>query len=633
MSDKKSKKNNLTNVLGPVEDLESYVKADWWKEIFNANYLRTDGDVVNDENVTYNETDIFISFLNSSKEDYILDLCCGQGRHTFELAKRGYQNLFGLDRSHYLITKARHKNKSDGYNIKFKEGDARKLPFKFDFFDYIMILGNSFGYFESNNDDLRVLKEAFRILKPNGKILIDLTDGDYMREFFAPRSWEWIDKDYFVCRERSLSKDNERLISREIINHTKKGIIADQFYAERLYSQNLIKELLKKSGFSNIKFHQDIVTSSTRNQDLGMMAKRIIITAEAKKEWTPIKKKEVKKLSVTVLLGDPKISDRIKPDAVFDEDDFYTIKELKIALSELSDYQFKYLNNHKMLLSDLRKNQENIDFIFNLCDEGYNNEAIKELHIPAFLEMLNIPYSGGSPQCLAFCYDKSLVRGIAKELDLPVPNAFSIKPDNTTFIDFPLEFPVIVKPNLGDSSFGITKDNVCYNIEQLENIIVRIREKIGYESILLVEEFLTGKDLSVGIIGNLPDSYIRLPIIEEDYSQLPPDLPRICGYEAKWDSNSPYWKNLRSIPAELSEEVIRFLEASCLTLFSRLECRDYARFDWRMDSNGTPRLLEVNPNPGWCWDGHLAKMSKIAGYSYSEMLKLILDSAKERLGK
>ena len=96
MSDKKSKKNNLTNVLGPVEDLESYVKADWWKEIFNANYLRTDGDVVNDENVTYNETDIFISFLNSSKEDYILDLCCGQGRHTFELAKRGYQNLFGL---------------------------------------------------------------------------------------------------------------------------------------------------------------------------------------------------------------------------------------------------------------------------------------------------------------------------------------------------------------------------------------------------------------------------------------------------------------------------------------------------------------------------------------------------------
>ena len=175
-----------------------------------------------------------------------------------------------------------------------------------------MILGNSFGYFESNNDDLRVLKEAFRILKPNGKILIDLTDGDYMREFFAPRSWEWIDKDYFVCRERSLSKDNERLISREIINHTKKGIIADQFYAERLYSQNLIKELLKKSGFSNIKFHQDIVTSSTRNQDLGMMAKRIIITAEAKKEWTPIKKKEVKKLSVTVLLGDPKISDRMQ---------------------------------------------------------------------------------------------------------------------------------------------------------------------------------------------------------------------------------------------------------------------------------------------------------------------------------
>ncbi len=633
MQEKKKKKNNLNNILGPVEDLESYVKADWWKEIFNANYLRTDGDVVNDEGITFQEIDIFISLLDLKKDNIILDLCCGQGRHIFNLANRGFQNLYGLDRSHYLITKARSKNKLDGFNIKFKEGDARKLPFKYDFFDYLMILGNSFGYFESHNDDYQVLKEALRILKPNGKILIDLTDGEYIKQNFAPRSWEWIDKDYFVCRERCLSKDNERLISREIINHATKGVVTDQFYAERLYSIDSIKDLLKSSGFSNVKFHQDLFTSSMRNQDLGMMEKRIIISAEAKKEWTSVKHKEIKQSSVIVILGDPNISDIVKPDAVFNEDDFYTIKELKIALSELKDYQFKYIDNHKTLLNDLIKHRESTDFILNLCDEGFNNEPTKELHVPSLLEILNIPYSGGTPQCLAFCYDKSLVRGIAKELDLPVPNAFTIKPDNTTFIDFSLQFPVIVKPNLGDSSFGITKDNVCYNIKQLESIIIKTRDRVGYESVILVEEFLTGKDLSVGIIGNLPDSYIRLPIIEEDYSLLPEGLPQICGYEAKWDSESPYWKTLRSIPADLSEEVTRFLEASCLTLFSRLECRDYARFDWRMDSNGTPRLLEVNPNPGWCWDGHLAKMAKLVGHTYADMLKLILNSAKERLGK
>jgi D-alanine-D-alanine ligase len=147
---------------------------------------------------------------------------------------------------------------------------------------------------------------------------------------------------------------------------------------------------------------------------------------------------------------------------------------------------------------------------------------------------------------------------------------------------------------------------------------------------VLVEKFLTGKDISVGIIGNSPESYQVLPIIEEDYSLLPEDLPKICGYEAKWDPNSPYW-NLRSIPANLPEETERFLVASCLKLFERLGCRDYVRFDWRLDSEGTPRLLEVNPNPGWCWDGHLAKMAKLAGISYPQMLHQILRAAEDRL--
>ena len=75
----------------------------------------------------------------------------------------------------------------------------------------------------------------------------------------------------------------------------------------------------------------------------------------------------------------------------------------------------------------------------------------------------------------------------------------------------------------------------------------------------------------------------------------------------------------------------RFLGASCIKLFERLECRDYARFDWRLDRNGTPRLLEVNPNPGWCWDGHLAKMAKLHGLSYAGMLELILEACKSRI--
>jgi len=146
--------------------------------------------------------------------------------------------------------------------------------------------------------------------------------------------------------------------------------------------------------------------------------------------------------------------------------------------------------------------------------------------------MLELGYTGSDPQCLAFCYDKSLVRGIPKEMGIPVPEAFFIQPEDTAF-ELIFELPVLVKPNFGDSSFGITQNSVAYNYDELLNAISEIRNKYGYEKPILVEEFLTGKDISVGIIGNPPGSYRVLPITREDYSNLPEHLPRICGYEAK----------------------------------------------------------------------------------------------------
>jgi D-alanine-D-alanine ligase len=625
----KNKNKKLIEVLGPVTNLESYVKADWWRHLFNANYLRTDGDVVEDDELTQREVDIFLAATSIEKSESVLDLCCGQGRHALELARRGYTSVVGYDRSHYLIDRARKTNSTQGLNVVFKEGDARKLPFRNDEFDAVIIAGNSFGYFESTTDDLRILKEVMRVLKPRGKLLIEITDGNFMRSHFEPRSWEWIDKHYFVCRERSLSNNNERLISREVITHVNKGVVADQFYAERLYADDDLKNLLISAGFIEYNHFSTVSSESKRNQDLGMMAERIVVTAVAKKEWSPVRSRSKVKDTILVLLGDPTKSDKIKPDGSFDDDDFYTIGELKKALSSLAQYNILYHTQHDSLIQDLQKMKDKCSFVFNLCDEGFNNEASKELHVTALLEMLGYHYSGGTPQCLAYCYDKSLVRGIAKEMDIPVPGAFLIKPEDIQFLELPLAFPVIVKPNSGDSSFGITQKNVCYDIQSLEEAISSIREKFGYDNPVLVEQYLIGKDISVGIIGNPTTSYTILPIIEEDYSSLPDDLPKICGYEAKWDPQSPYW-NITSIPANLSEDVERFLGASCLKLFERLECRDYARFDWRFDSLGTPRLLEVNPNPGWCWDGHLAKMAKFGGISYSQMLGSILEACENR---
>jgi D-alanine-D-alanine ligase len=625
------KKFGQLRCLGPVPNLEEHVHPDWWKNIFNSFYLKTDADVVDDDNMTRQEIDMFVKILNLSAEDKVLDLCCGQGRHSLELAQRGLKFVEGIDRSHYLIQKARQTAKKDNIEVKFREGDARKLPYPPDTFDVVLILGNSFGYFETINDDLRVLKEAFRVLKPWDRVLIDVADGKYLRKNFQSRSWEWIDKSLFVCRERSLSLDGQSLISREVITHVEKGVLADQFYDERLYTKETLSEILKTAGFSDITVHGEITTDSARNQDLGMMERRLIITAEVKKEWTPVRRKQLGTVkNVAVMLGDPNKPDPLKPSSIFDEDDFYTIDQLKSALRELGDYRFVYLNDHNALITDLAKLKGKIDYVFNLCDEGFNNDARKELNVPALLEILGIPYTGSGPQCLAHCYDKSLVRGIAKEMGIPVPKGFFVKPQDKAF-DLSVDFPVIIKPNFGDSSFGITQSSVANTVEELINAIAKIRDSFGYDKPVLVEEFLNGKEITVGIIGNPPESYMVLPIIEEDFSSLPDSLPRICGYEAKWVPDSPYW-GLKSVLVDLPEEVRRFLEECCLKLFERLECKDYCRFDWRFDLDGNPKLLEVNPNPGWCWDGHLAKMAKFGGINYKGMLEGIIKAAETRMG-
>ncbi len=626
------KGRSTKKILGPVTNLEEHVNPEWWRNIFTSLYLKTDGDVVTDPSITRSEVENFCKIVEISKESRILDVCCGQGRHSIELARKGYNNIEGIDRSYYLIQKAKENAKKENLTLKFREGDARKLPYPNDTFDVVMVLGNSFGYFETIQDDLRVLKEIFRVLKPWGKILIDFTDGEYLAKHYQPRSWEWIDKKLFVCRERALSLDKQRLISREVINHVEKGLLADQFYAERLYNQESLRELIESAGFQNCTFHEPSPFESQRNQDLGMMEKRFVVTAATKKEWTIAKRKpSLSVKNVAVILGDPTKPDAMKPSSVFDEDDFYTINQLKTALSELkNEYQFCYLNSHDTFLTELPKLKGKVDLVFNLCDEGWNNNPLLELHLPAMLDLLGIPYTGAGPQSLAYCYDKSLVRGVSREISIPIPAGCFIKPGDSIF-ELPIDFPVIVKPNLGDSSLGINEKSVAYNFEELLNAISSIREKLGYDKAILVEEFLEGPEVTIGIIGNYPSSCSILPIIEEDYSALPDHLPKICGYEAKWDPTSPYW-NLRSIKAPLPAETEKFITDSSLKLFQRLQCQDYARFDWRLDRKGNPKLLEANPNPGWCWDGHMAKMCKILGISYSEMLRMILQAAEQRLG-
>jgi D-alanine-D-alanine ligase len=458
-------------------------------------------------------------------------------------------------------------------------------------------------------------------------LALDLTDGEWMKEHFEPRSWEWIDQNHFVCRERSLSQDQTRLISREVVVHAERGVIADQFYAERLFTREEIYGLLEQVRFESIRNHGNLTSLSTRDADLGMMENRIFFTALAPRKVARTKKETSPFPKITVLMGDPRLPDDVKRDGQFNEEDYATIQRLKDALAESTNHEFEYLDSHATLVQTIREKRP--EFVFNLCDEGYDNDAFKELHVPAVLELYDVPYTGAGPACLGLCYNKSIVRSIAASLDIPVPLETYFNPSDQS-ATIPSIFPALVKPNTGDSSIGITKDAVVSSPEELIDYLDEIRQMLPGRPIL-VQEFLTGPEYSVGIVGNSGLSYHVLPILEVDYSGLDPDLPQILGYESKWIPESPYWNNIKYHEARMDEDQRKNLLDYSNLLFERLECRDYARIDFRADSNGVIKLLEVNPNPGWCWDGKLNYMAGFSGLRYADLLKMIIDAGIERV--
>ncbi len=627
MAKKSEPPSSPPRTLGPVPDLERHLPSDWWRTLFTSVYLKTDGDVVENERNTGREVDLIVSTVGLEPNDRILDLCCGQGRHCLELAKRGFKHVTGVDRSRYLVRLARKRAAELGLRAAFHEGDARRFRLPESTFQCVTLMGNSFGYFDRMEDDLKVLESVKRVLRSGGVVVLDIANGEWIRKNFDRRSWEWIDQDQFVCRERSLSGDGQRLVSREVVVHAERGVIVDQFYAERLYSPEMIIELLERAGFETIRFHGNVETESGRNQDLGMMASRMFVTARVQKRPSAPRHGKVLFPTITVLLGDPTLPDDVKRGGQFNSEDFETIHRLKRALEEMEEYKFKYVDQHGSLLTLLKT--ELPEFVFNLCDEGFNNDAFLELNVPAYLEMLGIPYTGAGPACLGLCYNKSLVRAIAASLDIPVPLETYFDPDDQS-ATIPSTFPALIKPNYGDSSIGITAEAYVCDPQELIAYVRKLQETLPGRP-LLIQEFLEGKEYSIGIVGNPGLTFTFLPTLEVDYSQLQDGLPKILGYESKWLPDSPYWTQIAYQEAQLDEDTQRKLQDYSSQLFTRLGCQDYARFDFRADAQGEIKLLEANPNPGWCWDGKMNIMAAFAGLRYADLIRMIVEAAQERI--
>lgn len=604
----------MDDARGRSEDIETRLKPDWWKTIFDATYLVTDADAVENDAITKMEVSALVAATGLKPRSRYLDLCCGQGRHVLELARRGHTCVTGVDGSAFLVEVGRTRAQAEGLDARLEVGDVRQAsPRALGRFDCVTLLGNSFGYLPEAEDDLAVLHAAKRLLAPCGLIYLDVADGDWLRGHFNPASWEWVAKDTLVCRERKLSGD--RLISREIVIEVGRGVREDRTYAERLYTSDQILGALTRLGFQKPRV---VDTPVHRGMDPGMMGHRFTVVAKRPEE------------RVTVLFGDPRLPDPVKPTGGFDQADMDTVKRAKEALTKLPGRAFRWADNHHPGAFVAAATGRDADIVLNLCDEGYRNDARAEATVPALLDALGVPYTGAAAGCLTLCYDKSLVRAVAARSDVPVPAEKIVLPGEPC----PAwsRWPALVKPNAGDSSVGITAASVVHDQEALIAVVADTLAKHGPT---LVQEFLDGPEFSVALVGNPGIDLRDLPVLQVDYSGLGEGIAPILGYESKWTPGSPWWDRIKYVRADatkgpLDNWVPRMIDWS-KHLFERLGCRDYARFDWRASVDGV-HLLEVNPNPGWCWDGKVAMMAEMEGLSYEAFLGIILDAAARRVG-
>jgi len=253
------------------------VDNDWWKELFDKIYLLTDARSVCDEKLTGQEVDFLEETLNLDKSASILDLCGGQGRHSLELSRRGYTNVTVLDYSGYLVDLGRKRAKQEGLNTIFVQGDARNTGLPRESFQFIIIMASSFGYFAEEEENIKILNEAFRLLMPRGTLLLDLPDRDYVLQNFKPFSCHKVNEDITVSRERELGDDI--IYSRETVTSEKHGNIRNRTYCTRLYRPEKISDLLYSVGFSSTTCKRDFMNRKSEG-DYGCMTNRMIVIAK-----------------------------------------------------------------------------------------------------------------------------------------------------------------------------------------------------------------------------------------------------------------------------------------------------------------------------------------------------------------
>ena len=265
------------------------------------------------------------------------------------------------------------------------------------------------------------------------------------------------------------------------------------------------------------------------------------------------------------------------------------------------------------------------DLFFNLT-ESYAGDDTKEMHFCAFLDLVGKKYTGAGPEASYLAMEKSVAKKIMRFHDVHTPFMavmYKGRVDHAQDINFPL----IVKPAAEDASKGIDVNSVVNSIKDLMERIEYIHDE--FDSPALIEEYVEGREIYAAVIGN--EKPEALPLIELDLSKLPDDVPRIAGYDVKFDVNTEAYKLTKSAPAkDLDDELTESIQAVALNVWRALKFRDYGRVDCRVTKEGKVYILEANPNPWLDPTAEFFMAAKESGRSYTEMIGLIVENAMER---
>lgn len=270
----------------------------------------------------------------------------------------------------------------------------------------------------------------------------------------------------------------------------------------------------------------------------------------------------------------------------------------------------------KMMTNRLRDIRP--DFVFNLVESLDGSGRLLFL-APAILDVLNLPYTGGSTNALYITTNKILTKQQLAAAGIATP-AWRLATSATEVPDFAP--PYLIKPAWEDASVGIDEESLVFKADQLSAVLQKRTQAFGE---CLIEAYIPGREFNLSVLAGENGPEV-LPPAEMLFRDYPPDKPRIVDYRAKWDEASFEYKNtIRTFEfPESDAALLKNLKNIALECWSLFECRGYARVDFRVDESGQPWVLEVNANPCISPDAGFVAAAERAGLSYRDIVERIV---------